>query len=556
MKRLLPFLFIVFLLGCAPQARPAAEVPSDGVVLAEDGAVRCTIVCPKNAGTQANGLAIQLALQLETIVGDTPNVETESAGKDAVEIVVGPEACFKQAPDAFGEITYGHYLLRAAGNKLLVAAYDKESYAAAALKVNSLLKENYADGTLKIPHGKMDGTVTTVRGYVPPYNCTAMPEYYLQSGYSTTEDCAAQVAYSSRSDADFDAYCAKLGSTGYARVSENSFGKCRYASYSNGRYLVNVSLYGSTGLMNIVSEPEYRKSLWSIGGTKGTNQVLMMQVYQDNVKYTKKHPGGYVVRLSDGRYFIYDTGDSDIPEQMMEYMRSRNTFTDGKVHIALIVVSHPHTDHMDGLPVLASKYASEIVCEAVAFNMTNRTRQTLYALSTLHGRQNTIVNAAAALGAEVYCLRAGQKYNLAGATLEVLFTPDELGTMILTGKNAKGESDTTYDQNNSSNIVRLTVDGQRITFTGDCRGGEAGIFNSLVKPSFESDIMTVAHHGFNVSATLEMYTKAQPSVLFWPVRTDEQDMTRYFDQQLMAAKYVKKHFFEDSLVEINLPYIL
>ena len=128
------------------------------------------------------------------------------------------------------------------------------------------------------------------------------------------------------------------------------------------------------------------------------------------------------------------------------------------------------------------------------------------------------------------------------------------GINVISGKNAQGESDTNLDQNNSSNIVRLTVGGQTITFTGDCRGGEAGIFNKLVKPVFRSEIMTVAHHGFNVSATLAMYTEAKPSVLFWNIRKDEQDMSRYFDKQLMAASYVKKHFFEEELVEIELPY--
>ena len=68
--------------------------------------------------------------------------------------------------------------------------------------------------------------------------------------------------------------------------------------------------------------------------------------------------------------------------------------------------------------------------------------------------------------------------------------------------------------------------------------------------------MTVAHHGYNVVATLKMYQKAQPFVLFWSVTKEGQDMSRSFDKQLMSASYVKKHFFQDELVEIELPYIL
>jgi hypothetical protein len=56
--------------------------------------------------------------------------------------------------------------------------------------------------------------------------------------------------------------------------------------------------------------------------------------------------------------------------------------------------------------------------------------------------------------------------------------------------------------------------------------------------------------------TVKMYNKAKPFALFWCVTKEGQDMSRSFDVTLMAASYVKKHFFQDELVEIELPYIL
>lgn len=524
-------------------------------VIISGGEIKYTIVCPEGLSQEDENAANLIASKLKALCGKDPVRATASAGEEAEEIIIGMYS-FAPAEELYDKISYGTYLMQRYGNKILIAAPDADAYAAVKKIFVNTLERNYANGELTFQALTLsNGRSTSVNGFVPIYKgTTKMPAYYLQCGAQTTGNTAMQVVFKSASLTDYEAYCKQLLGTGYTKVSENSIGTNSYSSYSNGKYLISVSLYRSARLLRIVSEKAYTNSLWDKAGTKGTQKVLLMQAYQDNVKYTGDHPGGYVIRLSDGRFILFDTGYEETANQLMDYMKSRNTFTDGKVHIALIMISHPHTDHMDGISALASKYASQIVCEAVAYNFTNVTRQSVYSESTMKSRQDEVINAAKKLGADYYCLRAGQKYDFAGATLEVLFTADELGDYYLSGKNANGETDTNYDQNNSSLMVRLTVEGQTITFTGDCRGGEAGIFNDLVLSSFTSDIMTVAHHGFNVVATLEMYKKAKPSVLLWPVTTAGQDMTRSFDKQLMEARYIKQHLFEDKLVELTLPY--
>ncbi|MCQ2115073.1 MAG: MBL fold metallo-hydrolase [Bacteroidales bacterium] len=557
MKRLLWLFTAVLLLSCSKNSG-SSEIDnptSSGIKLIENNVLCCRVVCASDAPTEAKWAANQINNKLNALSGGSGAIQTSSKGKGAVEIIIGDDA-YEDARNDYRAFTYGSYLAKCFDNKIILAAHDSASYHKLATDIGNTLVRHLNGGTLTVQQASMPkAPEAEIKGFIPPFIGKTLPAYVLQTGAVTVDDTAMQVAYENLSFNDFTAYCSDLESQGYKKCCENSMFANKYASYSNGKYLVSVSYYGSTTkLLNIVSELEYGKSIWSISGTKGDVKELMMQVYQDNVIYTQSHPGGYVVRLSDGRYFVYDTGYAKSANQLMEYMHSRNTFKDGKVHIALIIISHPHEDHMKGLIELAAKYKSEIDCDAVAFNMTNHTRQSHYELSTLNKLHDSIVKAAEDLGASCHYLRGGQVMDLAGAKLEVLFTPDELGTYFLSGKNAQGESDTSRDQNNSSNMVRLTVGGQMITFTGDCRGGEAGIFNKLVKPVFKSDIMTVAHHGFNVSATLQMYTQAKPFALFWTIRQDEQDMSRYFDQQLMAATYVKSHFFEEELVEIELPY--
>ena len=532
------------------------EESVSGVQIIKDNKLKYTVVCPMDASVGARIAASKISNALGTCTGTYVDPASVSQGDDACEIIVdngkyGPSKILCEG------MTYGSYMLGYKENKILVAAFDDDAFSAAAEKLCSIFDKHFKKGNLNISESLLTGGSTAgVKGYIPPFKTDVSPYCILQSGSNTTEDKAMQVEFSSCFDSDFTAYCNALVQDGYHKVCDNDFGGSCYGTYSNGQYLVNISLYRATKVMRIVSEPEYEKDFWSIEGSPGKEKMLMMQVYQDGVRFTGASTGGFIIRLSDGRFLIYDTGLENNTDQLIEYMRSRNTFQDGKIHIALLIISHPHTDHYGGFLGLAKKYSSEIQCEAVAFNLTNHKRQSCIDKTSLFAYTNDFTAAAESMGARVYCLRAGETFNLAGARLEVLFTPDELGTFFLSGKNEKGEKDTTYDMNNSSLIVRLVVDGQKITFTGDCRGGEAGIFNDTLLDTFESDIMTVAHHGFNVMTTVKMYNKAKPFALFWCVTKEGQDMSRSFDVTLMAASYVKKHFFQDELVEIELPYIL
>ncbi len=560
-----PFKHYIFLLlvsvcyiacGDKEPGNGTSDNPVSGIYVIKDNTVNYTVVCSVDAIYGARYAASKISNALGSHTGTYANVASASQGDGVCEIIVDNGHFELSRPICEG-ITYGSYALGYKDNKIFVIAFDDESFAAAAENLCGLFDKHFKKGNLIIDESLLTGGSSAgVRGFIPPLKLDASPSCILQSGANTTEDKAMQVEFSSCHESDFTAYCEALVREGYHKVCENDFGGSCYGTYSNGEYLVNVSLYKAVKLMRIVSEPEYEKDFWSIEGDPGHEKTLMMQVYQDGVRFTGVSTGGFIIRLSDGRFLIYDTGLEQNTDELIEYMRSRNTFKDGKIHIALLIISHPHADHYGGFLGLSKKYSSEIQCEAVAFNITNHKRQSCLDEPTLFGYTNDFTAAAKSMGARVYCLRAGETFNLAGVRLEVLFTPDELGTFFLSGKNEKGEKDTTYDMNNSSIIVRLVVEGQKITLNGDCRGGEASIFNKTLLDTFESDIMSVAHHGFNVMTTVEMYNKAKPFALFWCVTKDGQDMSRAFDVTLMNASYVKKHFFQDELVEIELPYIL
>lgn len=521
--------------------------------IVKDGSAVCRVVCPEDATPDETALADAIIGSVKRSTGVTLERAVTLGRDDEYEIVIG-HGIYDKASEIYDRASYGQWVATSCGNKLIVFATDSASYTGASNQLSRYMGR--AEGnSLTLATALMGAdTSTAVSVSVPVLRGAGVPAYIQKVGGVDTQKKCTQVAFVSVSEDVYSQYIARLESLGYARVAENEISKNVFTTLVKDNAMLTVDYLPSSRLMRVISEPAYENYIGTLTGGERKGAVKLMQI-EDT---THEHPSAFVVTLADGRYFLYDTGfdagSSATAPQLMEYMRKNNTFTDGKVHIAAIFISHPHPDHMGGLLHLAKDYSSEIVCEAVMYNLVSVEMQSVLSTETLNARQDRINNAAKTLGAAVYCVRAGQKFTLSGTEFNVLFTPDELGNYKLTGKNDKGESDTNYDMNNASVILTMLESGQSVTFMGDCRGGEAAKIKTMYSRGFPGNIMQVAHHGFNVSATLDLYNMARPSVLLWPIRSEDAETTRYFVKQLQAASYVKKHFYENQQVELTLPY--
>ena len=529
----------------------AAAVPDakSDYLIAEDGRAVCAIAVAENAGKTEKAFALSLQLALKNDFGIQVEVNEKVGSDTDPEIVIGLGA-YAPGADIYSGARYGAWTAARCGYKLLVFACDEKTYGSASGTLPKYIKRMSGDGIVKL------GSVFFAsESVVPsPVNLPVADgfcaSYVNAVGWKTTAHKAVSVTFKNANESDFKAYQAKLETLSFRKAAENGISGNLYATYVNEKNQLSVDYFPAMRIMRVIGEPAYEKPLWELSGGERVQPVKLMMI-EDT---TSGHASSFVVTLADGRFLLYDTGYDTTADQLMNYMKANNRFSDGKVHIAAIIISHPHTDHMDGLTALADKYSAQIECGAVMYNLVSTDMQSVLADSSLDSRQKSFNDAAEKLGAEVYCLRGGQKFEFAGTTFEVMFTADELGDFELTGVNSSGQTDTTYDMNNSSLILRMTESGQTTVFTGDCRGGEAGIISSMFSAGFDADMMTVAHHGFNVVGTLWMYNKARPKVLFWTIKSADADTSRSFVQQLMSARYVKKHFYEDTQTEIVLPY--
>ena len=125
----------------------------------------------------------------------------------------------------------------------------------------------------------------------------------------------------------------------------------------------------------------------------------------------------------------------------------------------------------------------------------------------------------------------------AGATVEVLATHEDIKQSYYNGSElvANGFSN---KGNNTSTVLRFHIAGQKIMFLADAETGasnamtgtysEGGLFSDSY---LKSDIMQMAHHGFNDGVKSALVEAIDPDVVLWPM-----DIIKY-DNGVISSNY-------------------
>lgn len=203
-----------------------------------------------------------------------------------------------------------------------------------------------------------------------------------------------------------------------------------------------------------------------------------------------------VVVAPDGTSMVVDTGGSGdrIQEIVIPYLREI-----GVTEIDYLVVTHPHQDHIGGMPRLLDQMPVRNFVDP-AIPTTNQTYG-----HTLERVLEYDVNPILA--------RAGNSLDLGPGISADLLWPRE-PFLIEEGEPAI---------NNNSSVIRVTMGDVSFLITGDIEEeAEAIIVESLTNDELQSDVLVVAHHGSNSSSTAEFLDTVSPSVAVIPVGLDNQ----------------------------------
>ena len=248
--------------------------------------------------------------------------------------------------------------------------------------------------------------------------------------------------------------------------------------------------------------------------------MLIQMGLDDNTsteqKDTQRSGMGYILRLADGRFIIYDGGFSDATLQnadkiyniMKKYAPTSGTYAN-QVVIATWVLTHPHADHIGAFMEFTKYYIGysdapatlqTVICNLPSVASSSSDTNTVLGsdldvdADKIDAYNKTLL-ALQDLGTHVYKAHVGQKYYFNEAVIEILFTaenflPDQITAL---GSDIHGT-------NALSIVSRVTWECDAYTysalFTGDANYYVIKELNSLYGANLgPNNFVQTPHHG-------------------------------------------------------------
>ena len=177
----------------------------------------------------------------------------------------------------------------------------------------------------------------------------------------------------------------------------------------------------------------------------------------------------------DGEFAVIDAGYPENGPQMVEYLR-----TLGAEKLSLVVATHPHGDHIGGLPDVLGAFETDTVWSS----------QLPYTNQYVYGFTDAVKSS----GASLEKPRPGEVFQLGGASIEVI-----------------GPMNLEYEDANDLSLVLMVQYGEnRFLMTGDM---EELAEHELVEAGVDlkADVLKVGHHGSYSSSSYRFLREVLPT---------------------------------------------
>ena len=181
------------------------------------------------------------------------------------------------------------------------------------------------------------------------------------------------------------------------------------------------------------------------------------------------------IELPNGKTMLIDAGTSEYGEAVAGYIKDLGYNT-----VDYLVATHPHADHIGGMPEvfeqlnIKSVYMPNAVTDSKTFERM---------LSSIENE-----------GCDVYEAKAGMN----------MFSDGKLNADILSPVDEKYN-----DLNNYSVMIMLSYGEIDYLFTGDC---EALVENQVIGGDISAEILKVGHHGSNTSSSNDFIRQVAPEI--------------------------------------------
>ncbi len=312
-------------------------------------------------------------------------------------------------------------------------------------------------------------------------------------------------------EARFDGYCQALQNDGFSVKEIRSDGGRRFCAFAKEDVGVFLNYYETTGDLTIVTETDCSYFSYCDTCLDRTVTPQITQIALEDFGMS------YVIRLSDGRFIVFDGGWNFGPDRDKLFQCLQEGAAGETPVIAAWILTHPHCDHYHCFIGFADQYGDQVKIEKILLNFPEADDLEHYPTFTWSDPRVDYDSAEAVniprmweriarCGATVYTAHTGQRYRIGDAECEILSCMDD--TLW-----------SSYSVNAGSLVIRMELAGQVILWTADSSFSTARLperYGTYLK----ADILQVPHHGFQSgegAAEVAGYDLIRPRICLLPV---------------------------------------
>lgn len=474
-------------------------VVDEDLSVVADGDSSFVFITPKNGPDKVSSAAKTARNAIRNATG--VNLEVKKDGKAAIatEILVG-ETNREESKTLMASTPYGEYAIRVMNGKIVIAAWDDESITKACEKFAAFVKKQGKKNTLTVAADySADGVVTKGFGTIPHYGSTKNKVQLIDLA-----DKSYMLYVPSTTKKDFSEYLNSLTEQGFTEFSHRTAGKyMTYATYCNEETILHISFNSSTSEARIASDKAYDMTIFTEQEYEKVCEPTVSLVGQEVEVSTGWIYNALclVFRLEDGRFIIVDGGYGQFSvNKLYKTLRSLHV-NEGKITIAAWIFTHPHSDHTGAFTELTNtSIKRRIVVENFIHHFASDAQHN--AFGSFGTAKTTRTAMRGYRNANIIKAHSGQVIKAGGMEIEMLFTYADMEPQKLD------------EMNTTSLVFRVTTYDNSIMVLGDASNRSLNYLIDTYGDYMESDMVQIAHHGYNGVA--EAYSCINADVVLFP----------------------------------------
>ncbi|MBW7456099.1 hypothetical protein K0U00_18890, partial [Paenibacillus sepulcri] len=354
----------------------------------------------------------------------------------------------------------------------------------------------------------------TMPGGLPNYPDGTLSKTYnsgpglANDQYSVTNEDSEMVVVSETSAETFNAYVQSLLSNGFEPIAHTEIDGNIYDSLKQGSQYFYLYYTANSHQARIIQDNSTNTLLSDLDSAtigSGSTEFYLYSIDYANgigpIDPSKHCDCGalMIVKLADNSLFVIDGGHQNQSSEAAQYglMKFMYKITGqpygSKINIRAWFFSHAHGDHVYMAHAFVDAYHDNLNVESVLFNTPSfQTMRSGYDAGTFLMKQSFSTNFP---NAKYVKLHTGQHFSLQGVGFDVLHTHED-------AVNSSGVT-TITDFNDTSTVFKLTMDGKTFLMLGDVNTlVQNDMLQMYSADTLRSDIVQVAHHGYNNLASL------------------------------------------------------